>query len=198
MVSKEAIKQAAFELFAEKGFEATSTQDIADAVGLKKQSLYSHFKSKNQIFEEVLKDQTNNIMAEIRHSIDTDQIYTAELFLKQVFATLIQSFSVRERLLYVKRTILLINTSQNKYKLGEEYVEQFNESLKSILYNTLADQYNSFSDPAKIELFYSYFMLHVFGYLEVTIMGKADEALLHFAWQKLWAACKDFFPPDSL
>jgi AcrR family transcriptional regulator len=38
-------------LFAEKGYAATSTRDIADACGLLAGSLYSHFRSKGQILE---------------------------------------------------------------------------------------------------------------------------------------------------
>lgn len=40
---KEEIKQAALTLFANNGFEGTSLADIAGVVGLKKQSIYSHF-----------------------------------------------------------------------------------------------------------------------------------------------------------
>ena len=51
------IIEAAAHLFEEKGFSRTSTQDIADAVGILKGSLYHHIKSKedllNWIIEEV-------------------------------------------------------------------------------------------------------------------------------------------------
>ena len=41
-------------LFAEKGYAATSTRDIADACGLLPGSLYSHFRSKAQILEMII------------------------------------------------------------------------------------------------------------------------------------------------
>lgn len=53
---KEEIKQAALELFASNGFEGTSLEDIAGVVGLKKQSIYSHFKDKDDLFLSIMKD----------------------------------------------------------------------------------------------------------------------------------------------
>src|SRR5919201_1430410 len=41
-------------LFAEKGYAATSTRDIAEACGVLPGSLYSHFRSKAQILEMII------------------------------------------------------------------------------------------------------------------------------------------------
>ncbi|PZF87000.1 TetR/AcrR family transcriptional regulator [Listeria ivanovii] len=53
---KKEIKQAALKLFASNGFEGTSLADIAGVVGLKKQSIYSHFKDKDDLFLSIMKD----------------------------------------------------------------------------------------------------------------------------------------------
>lgn len=47
--TKDSILDAALELFACKGFEATSVRDIASAVGIKAPSLYKHYGSKQEI-----------------------------------------------------------------------------------------------------------------------------------------------------
>lgn len=44
------IQDAALSLFAKKGFVATSMADIATIVGIKKPSIYAHFKNKDQLF----------------------------------------------------------------------------------------------------------------------------------------------------
>lgn len=49
--TKQAILDAALELFSVKGFEATSISMIAEAVGIRKASLYSHFASKQAILD---------------------------------------------------------------------------------------------------------------------------------------------------
>ena len=51
---KEEILEAALELFAVNGFEATSIAQIADAVGLRKASLYSHYSSKQEILDKMI------------------------------------------------------------------------------------------------------------------------------------------------
>ena len=53
-MSKEGIIEAAAKIFSEKGFHATSMQDIADAVNLQKASLYHHFSSKQEILADIL------------------------------------------------------------------------------------------------------------------------------------------------
>ncbi|GLB60679.1 TetR/AcrR family transcriptional regulator [Cytobacillus sp. NCCP-133] len=49
MNKREAILEAAVELFAEKGYSQTSMQEIADRVGISKGSLYSFFTSKEDL-----------------------------------------------------------------------------------------------------------------------------------------------------
>ena len=53
--TKQEILEASLELFSVQGFEATSISQIADAVGLRKASLYSHFESKQAILDTLVK-----------------------------------------------------------------------------------------------------------------------------------------------
>ncbi|MGG4265554.1 TetR/AcrR family transcriptional regulator [Peribacillus simplex] len=50
------LKKAALKYFTIHGYEGTSLSQIAEDVGIKKQSIYSHFKGKDDLFLSVLKD----------------------------------------------------------------------------------------------------------------------------------------------
>ena len=52
--AREEILDAAAELFTAQGFANTSTRSIADAVGIRQSSLYHHFKTKDDILEDLL------------------------------------------------------------------------------------------------------------------------------------------------
>ncbi|TXK79848.1 TetR/AcrR family transcriptional regulator [Paenibacillus sp. N3.4] len=50
------IKDAALQFFAIHGYEGASLSQIAENVGMRKQSLYAHFKGKDDLFLQVLQD----------------------------------------------------------------------------------------------------------------------------------------------
>ena len=52
--TKYEILDAALTLFSTGGYEATSISQIAEAVGIRKASLYSHFASKQDILDELI------------------------------------------------------------------------------------------------------------------------------------------------
>ncbi len=52
--TREEIVEAALDLFAVNGYEATSISQLADAVGIRKASLYSHFAGKQDILDTVV------------------------------------------------------------------------------------------------------------------------------------------------
>ena len=54
--TKQEILKASLELFSVQGFEATSISQIADAVSIRKASLYSHFDSKQAILDAIVKE----------------------------------------------------------------------------------------------------------------------------------------------
>jgi len=54
------------ELFAARGFHATSMDDVAEAAGVTKPVLYQHFPSKRELYLELLEDVGAHILAAIR------------------------------------------------------------------------------------------------------------------------------------
>lgn len=62
-VRKNEILDAAASLFAQKGFDHTTTNDIMNVVGIAKGTLYHHFKSKEDIMDALIERQTAQVLA---------------------------------------------------------------------------------------------------------------------------------------
>jgi TetR/AcrR family transcriptional regulator, cholesterol catabolism regulator len=63
--------ELAGELFAEKGYRATTVREIADAAGILSGSLYHHFDSKESIGDEILAGFINEVLANYRAALDS-------------------------------------------------------------------------------------------------------------------------------
>lgn len=64
--TKQEILEVALDLFSVQGFEATSVSQIADAVGIRKASLYSHFQNKQAILDALV----NEVLGQyVKHSV---------------------------------------------------------------------------------------------------------------------------------
>ena len=66
------IVQIAGQLFAEKGFLATTIRDVADAAGILSGSLYHHFTSKEAMVEELLREYWTKLLDGYREVVSAD------------------------------------------------------------------------------------------------------------------------------
>ena len=68
--------RAAADLFSELGYDAVSVAAIADRAGVSKANIFHHFKTKQDLFYEVLRSTTQasaDILAEIEQTSDCPQ-----------------------------------------------------------------------------------------------------------------------------
>src|ERR1700733_11556817 len=63
------VMQTAAELFAQKGFRATTVREIAEAAGILSGSIYHHFDSKEAIGDEVLSGFLDEVLADYRSAV---------------------------------------------------------------------------------------------------------------------------------
>lgn len=109
-IRKNEILDAADTLFAQKGFDNTSTGDILEMVGIARGTLYYHFKSKEDILDALI-DRYNRQILSAAQAAASDS-----------------SLSARERLI---RTILALNVSQ---KGGQELKEQMHRPQNALMH----------------------------------------------------------------
>ncbi|MDX8044379.1 TetR/AcrR family transcriptional regulator [Gracilibacillus sp. S3-1-1] len=140
-MSYQTIKQEALHLFSIHGFEGTSLADIANRVGIKKQSIYTHFKGKDDLYIQVLKDA-------FIEEIKLEKIYvqehfeqTLDTFLWQSLQNFINRFHNDDRLKFWLR-----NTSIPPQHLHDEvitYLYQYIDQVDELYLERIQHAYNT-------------------------------------------------------
>jgi AcrR family transcriptional regulator len=90
--TRQAILDAALELFAEKGFFGTSLRDVAAAVGVRESALYNYFAGKEALFEALLAAHLDS-KAERMSPLTAAPILDARTLLLQVADTTLASYA---------------------------------------------------------------------------------------------------------
>jgi AcrR family transcriptional regulator len=75
---KDAIEQAAVRLFAERGYDGVSTDDIVAAAGISRPTLYAHFPSKRDLYRELVRKHSKQMVDYMSHLIRTSELPPAE------------------------------------------------------------------------------------------------------------------------
>ncbi len=88
---KEEILDAAEKLFGTKGFDHTSTNDILEAVGIARGTLYYHFKSKEEILDGVIERISNRLMSDAGKVTRDTELPVLERLTKAILALNVES-----------------------------------------------------------------------------------------------------------
>lgn len=192
MVSKQDIRNKALHVFAYKGFSEATTDKIATSLGLKKQSLYSHYKSKNAIITDVLREQSSIISLSLEKTLNVLKDSSVENLLRGVFESFVTIFSNHERLLFWKRiNVVLYN---------DEYTELLNETewqyvrkLHDDLYTIISVKYPEFADPESFKVFFYTYLMVIQGYLDWMLMSRHDDLYFSTLWRDYWNGIKHRF-----
>lgn len=91
---QQAVLTACLELFSEKGFENTSTADIAKRAHVAEGTVYKHFRTKEDILTAILKPMTDTVVPEVAaefvDQIEPNRFDTLEALLRFVVADRLQ------------------------------------------------------------------------------------------------------------
>ena len=113
---KNEILDAAEELFAAKGYDATSTGDILERVGIARGTLYYHFQSKEEILDALIGRINQALIARARRIAED------------------QSVPVVERII---RTIASMNLEEEKSSIGHEVLEQVHKPQNALMHQKM-------------------------------------------------------------
>ena len=120
--SRENIEKIALELFAIKGYHATSISQIAEKAGISKGLLYNYYKSKEHLLDSVIM----KVYEEIMRIVQMNENLPAE---KQIEQMIIQTIDhIKKNITFWKLYLFLVHQSDVHKKL-------------SVLYEKMRDEY---------------------------------------------------------
>lgn len=131
----------ALALFCQKGYDAVTVAQIADAVGIKAPSLYNHFKSKQGIFDAILHEMHLRYQHHVKSSMNISGVNPDEDadFFTQISA----------------EDLIEMGTHLFRYFLHDEYASQFRKMLTIEQYRNgdLANRYlqQNIEDPLSFQ-----------------------------------------------
>ncbi|MCW8825350.1 MAG: TetR/AcrR family transcriptional regulator [Gammaproteobacteria bacterium] len=123
------IIEAAFDLFAERGFSATRMDEIAHRAGISKGSLYNYFKSKEAIFEAVVTEDIIPIIDQVEQEIASNEDSSEDLI--RCFILGMTAHTQGTRLDIIPK--LIVSESGNFPDLTKFFVDQVTKRVRHLL-----------------------------------------------------------------
>jgi len=161
--AKQRIIDVAFEHFVLSGYEGASLSIIAESVGIRKASIYTHFKSKDALFYELLEDALNIECMNLKENFHntSDQYLPGESYLSGIKSRYENSVTYQflTRIAYVPPSHLVehVKTVYQRYinQLLEHYDLEFSKTINNPKYQEMyADAYLGILDSLSVELLY--------------------------------------------
>jgi AcrR family transcriptional regulator len=136
------IKEVALNHFAKKGYEGTSMAQIADDVGIKKQSIYTHFKGKDELFLHVCRDVFADELRFIIQFIDNNRTQPIENFLYDFLQQYKVRYEKNDNTKFWLRTSFFppIHLYEQVMNDVNEYLDKTEELLLPILEKAMTEE----------------------------------------------------------
>ncbi len=127
---KENIKKSALQVFIKYGYNKTTMDDIAENVGIKKNSLYYYFPNKESLFEEIVQEELGRMLNHVKGAVDN--VGSVEEKIK-IFFKEFQCYGRKTKAEYPVSIEKMIEFSQVIEENFSKYFNNVREMLKDIL-----------------------------------------------------------------
>ncbi|MET3728304.1 AcrR family transcriptional regulator [Fictibacillus halophilus] len=162
------LKQIALVQFAQLGYEGASLAIIANEVGIKKQSIYTHFKSKDDLYIQTFKDATDCEIDFVKQFIQNQQSHALKDVLFRFLIEYLDRFEQNNNMKFFMRTSFyppvqheeVIKAGSNKFvdhleRLFTSFIEQHSDELRpDVTPETAALAFLTMLDGLLVELIY--------------------------------------------
>ncbi|MBM3785645.1 MAG: TetR/AcrR family transcriptional regulator [Acidobacteria bacterium] len=133
---RKAIVEAAAALFAERGFRGVTTKELAQRVGVTEPVLYTHFKTKRDLYSAIIDGASNEAFDLVRERLRQSALTDPPKVFFQKLATLIVENQVRHPE-YIR---LILFSALEKHELSELCFERHAQVIYSIVIEYLKRQ----------------------------------------------------------
>lgn len=176
--SKQRLIDVAFEHFVRNGYEGASLSAIAETVGIRKASIYTHFKSKDALFLELLQDALEIECAYLQACFQTfeDGKLPGEIYLCEIQSRYENAITYQflTRIAYVPPSHLIQQVTSAYQHYIESIIQLYQAELSQMIHKNqdqemYTDAYLGILDSLSVELLYDGHMyerrLHAMLYL---------------------------------
>ena len=174
MHTKQRILREALRLFSQKGYDAVSVEQIADAVGIKAPSLYKYYKSKQDIFDAIFEETakrygafTKSISGHMTNSAQDLQVFsaiTADALVEKVKSLI--SYSLHDEFVSQFRRMMTIEQFRSpelSALYSQRYVAQIQNYHKGLFQRMIAAGVMVDEDPDLLAMMYDSPILILLG-----------------------------------
>lgn len=149
---RDELLELAATMFAERGLKATTVREIADSAGILSGSLYHHFKSKEQMVEEVLRDFLDWLFARYQQIVDQQAAPLERL--KGLFMASFEAIEYRHAQVVIYQDEAKRLSSQPRFVFVEARNKEQRKMWVDILQQGIAD--GSFRPDLDVDLVYRF------------------------------------------
>ena len=182
------IKEVALNHFTKNGYEGTSMAQIADEVGIKKQSIYTHFKGKDELFLQVCSDVFADELRFVIDFIENNSTRPIEDFLFGFLSHYKERYEKNDNTKFWLRISFFPPTHlyEQVMKSVYEYLDQLEELLYPIMEKAIKDGKISSTIDAKRAV--AAFLGVLDGILVEMLYGGPERLLkrLDASWYLYW------------
>ena len=193
--TKKKIYKVSLELFAQKGYKATSVREIAKRVGIQQSAIYNHFKNKEAILDEIINNLSKSNLINIFEDKEPKELYKkGKALLKQISNMFkLISYNTETDLLFRFMMQELFNNERIRIFYNEEFYQKNVKKLSVIFFMMMQDEMIEPTDPL---LLANEFFSPLFFYQLQIVRLKADnkstaaaatlfEKHTDFFWEKI-------------
>ena len=147
--TKTKIYNAALELFAKKGYKATTVREIAKAVGIQQSAIYNHFKNKEAILDEIIENLSKSHLINIFENKEPQELYKkGKALLKQISNMFkLITFDSKTDILFRFMMQELFNNEKIRIFYNEEFYQNNVKKLSVIFFMMMQDEMIEHTDP---------------------------------------------------